>query len=146
MGAGRHRKPSFADSLAPKGERKPRVAPESDRDDSPVWLLQRIDFDGPWCWKRMDLETLHRVHERLSAFERMTFKEIEGRRNHQIPVERLGKAAQNRLVELGIDESRDEGRARLGPQGAERDLSPLVGPDAQRLSDEHRRQLSSGRT
>jgi hypothetical protein len=104
VGGGRHRKPTFADSLTPSAERKPRVAPQSDRDESPVWLLQRMDFDGPWCWKTMDVETLHRVHERLSAFERMTFKEIEGRKNHRIPVERLGSTARQRLVELGIDE------------------------------------------
>ncbi|HET7463906.1 MAG TPA: hypothetical protein VFJ82_21800 [Longimicrobium sp.] len=96
--------PSFAESLAPRDERKPRLAAESDRDQMPVWLLGRVDFDGPWCWKRMDGDTLHRVHERLCAFERMTFKEIDGKRNHEIPVERLGKAARDRLVELGIDE------------------------------------------
>jgi hypothetical protein len=100
----RHRKPRFADSLTPKAERKPRVTPESDRERRPAWLVGKIDFDGPWCWKTMDLPTLHRVHDRLSAFERMTFGEIEGRQNHPIPVERLGKDAQNRLVELGIDE------------------------------------------
>jgi acyl-CoA synthetase (AMP-forming)/AMP-acid ligase II len=87
----RHRKPTFANSLTPKAERKPRITPESDRDQRPVWLVERIDFDGPWCWKKMDVEALHRVHERLSAFERMTFREIEGKQNHQIPVERLGK-------------------------------------------------------
>jgi len=68
----RHRKPTFADSLTPKAERKPRITPESDRDRRLVWLVGKIDFDGPWCWKMMDLSTLHRVHERLSAFERMT--------------------------------------------------------------------------
>ncbi|HET7233370.1 MAG TPA: hypothetical protein VFJ16_25385 [Longimicrobium sp.] len=52
----------------------------------------------------MDVETLHRVHERLCAFERMTFKEIEGKKNHEIPVERLGKEARDRLLELGVDE------------------------------------------
>ncbi len=69
-----------------------------------MWLLERMDFDGPWCWKRMDMETLHRVHERLCAFERMTFGEIEGKKNHEIPVERLGREARNRLLELGVDE------------------------------------------
>ena len=100
----RHRKPTFANSLTPKVERKPRITPESDRDQRPVWLVERIDFDGPWCWKKMDVEALHRVHERLSAFERMTFREIEGKQNHQIPVERLGKEARDRLMEIGIDE------------------------------------------
>ncbi|MFL5384630.1 MAG: hypothetical protein ACJ8GN_19070 [Longimicrobiaceae bacterium] len=40
----RHRKPTFAESLAPKEERKPRATPESDRERSPVWLVGRIDF------------------------------------------------------------------------------------------------------
>lgn len=100
----RHRKPTVANSLTPKAERKPRITPESDRDQRPVWLVERIDFDGPWCWKKMDVEALHRVHERLSAFERMTFREIEGKQNHQIPVERLGKEARDPLIEIGIDE------------------------------------------
>jgi hypothetical protein len=100
----RHRQPAFAHSLTPGTERKARLAPESDRARRPSWLLERIDFDGPWCWKKMDVATLHRVHERLSAFERMTFGEIDGAKNHQIPVERLGKAARARLVDLGVDE------------------------------------------
>lgn len=52
----------------------------------------------------MDLDAMHRVHKRLTDFERMTFKEIDGKKNHEIPVERLGKEAQTRLLELGIEE------------------------------------------
>lgn len=102
--AGPRKRPTFAESLTPKEERKPRVAPGSDRDQSPVWLFGQMDFDGPWCWKKMDLDAMHRVHKRLAEFERMTFKEIEGKKNHEIPVERLGRQAQARLLELGIEE------------------------------------------
>lgn len=70
----------------------------------PVWLVGLMDFGGPWCWRGMNLPTLDRVRERLTAFERMTFKEIEGKKNHEIPVEQLGKMAQDRLLELGLDE------------------------------------------
>jgi hypothetical protein len=104
MGKPRHRQPTFAQSLTPREEKKPRVAPGSDRDRTPVWLLGLMDFGGPWCWRKMTLHTLDRVRVRLAAFERMTFKEIEGKKNHEIPVEQLGKMAQDRLIELGIDE------------------------------------------
>ena len=85
----RHRGRTFAQTLTPRDRRTPRAG--SDRSDTPAWLVEWIDFDGPWCWITMDLATLHRVHQRLSAFERMTYGEIKGRQNHQIPVERLGR-------------------------------------------------------
>lgn len=34
----------------------------------------------------------------------MTYGEIEGRQNHQIPVKQLGKAARDRLMQLGFDD------------------------------------------
>jgi len=67
----RHRKPTFAQSLTPREERKPRVAPGSDRDQGPVWLAGLMDFAGPWSWRTMDLVTVERVRERLAALERV---------------------------------------------------------------------------
>ena len=104
MAKPRHRQPTFAQSLAPTEDKKPRVATGSDRDRMPVWLLGMMDFGGPWCWWKMDLAAVDRVRERLAALERMTFKEIEGKKSHEIPVEQLGREAQARLLELGIDE------------------------------------------
>lgn len=104
MAKPRHRQPTFAQSLAPTEDKRPRAAPGSDRDRTPAWLLGLMDFGGPWCWRRMDLATLQRVRERLAAFEGMAFKEIVGKKNHEIPVEQLGSEAQYRLLELGIDE------------------------------------------
>ncbi|MEW5928007.1 MAG: hypothetical protein AB1941_11015 [Gemmatimonadota bacterium] len=100
----RHREPTFAQSLTPPNERRPRVAPGSDRSEKPVWLLQKVDFDGPWCWKKMDIETMLRVWGRLSSFETMTFGEIEGKKNHSIPKEQLCPRAQERLREIELDD------------------------------------------
>lgn len=98
----KHRRWTSARSLTSRDESARRTG--TDRNETPAWLVKRMDFDGPWCWKTMDLPTLHRVHQRLSAFERMTYGEIEGRQNHQIPVKQLGKAARDRLMQLGFDD------------------------------------------
>ena len=100
----RHRHAKRDRSLVSGEKLNPPRTSDSDRNRTPVWLAGRMDFDGPWCWKKMDVEALHRVHARLSAFERMTFGEIEGRHNHQIPIEQLAKQARDRLYELGIDD------------------------------------------
>lgn len=52
----------------------------------------------------MDRETMDSVRARLASFESMTFGEIEGKKNHEIPVERLSPEAQARLQELQLDE------------------------------------------
>lgn len=106
-GKGRHRLPTFKDSLTPVGERRPRIAAGSDRDDRPTWLLGKLELDGPWGWLAMDAETAARVKERLVGFESMTFGEIEGKKHHEIPRGRLCNEAQARLNGLDLDESWD---------------------------------------
>src|SRR4029078_1900316 len=96
----RRRKPGFAQGGTFSGKGRPRFPLDSDRDRKPAWLAGRMDFDRPWCWKKLDVGAGHRVQARLSAFEQMTYGEIEGKQNHEIPVEQLGKEARDRLIEL----------------------------------------------
>jgi hypothetical protein len=107
LAGNKHRAPTFAQSLIDPGQRKPRVEPGSDRDVKPVWLFQKVDFDGPWCWKKLDVETMLRVWQRLSNFETMTFAEIEGKKSHPIPKERLCAEAQERIRKLELDDYDD---------------------------------------
>lgn len=54
----------------------------------------------PFGWHQLSLDELHRIRERLSRFETMTWAEIliEGKKqHHSIPVANLEKAAQDRL-------------------------------------------------
>lgn len=101
-----HKRPTFQESLAPVEDRRPRIHPASDRQTRPAWLFQRLDFQGRWSWT-MDAPTLQRVLVRLAEFERMTFGELEGKQNHEIPRGRLCSDAQKRLNELELDESWD---------------------------------------
>jgi len=91
-----------------------RLTPESDRDHMPAWLLARIDFDGPWCWKRMGVETMHRVHERLSAFEGMTFKEIDGFAGFISLVDEENRRARS-IVLWETKEGADEAERKFAP-------------------------------
>jgi hypothetical protein len=104
LAKGRPKSPTFKDSLAPRPDRQPRLNPGSDRVQKPSWLFAKLDFDGPWCWKRMDTVAALEVCARLAAFESMTWAEIEGKQNHPIPVERLPREAQERLILRGLDD------------------------------------------
>jgi hypothetical protein len=58
----------------------------------------------PFGWHRIDTAKLEEVRRKLGDFESMTWNEIlvvAGRRNHAVAVDRLCKAAQDRLEEIG---------------------------------------------
>lgn len=73
-------------------------------DGHPSWRFRRLEFDGPWSWRKMTLSDFNRVLEKLSNFETMNWADILGARNHSIPVESLCKRAQDRLQEIRLDD------------------------------------------
>lgn len=66
-----------------------------------------MDHEGPFGWGRMTRQKLLTVHQRLANLESMTWHEIliMGKKaNHAVQVEQMSKAAQNRLLELELDD------------------------------------------
>ena len=72
--------------------------------DQPSWRFQHLDVGGPYCPTSMSPEKVLDVREKLAGFESMTWGEIEGFRNHFIPVDQLIPAARARLTELRLDD------------------------------------------
>lgn len=100
----KNRTPKIAPGNVPSVERKPRAASVSSQGKTPTWTFNLIDFDGPWCPKGMDQHLLLDVIKKLSAFESMTWSEIEGSKHHSVEVWQIGKQAQNRLIEIDQDD------------------------------------------
>ena len=103
----------------PSGEKEPRVAPDIKRleRENLGWHFRVIDKDGPFGWRNIDRETIWCVIGKLAAFETMTWGEVLGPRNHEIPRSelcpmarvRLGQIKQNdidQLVSLHLDGKR----------------------------------------
>lgn len=72
----------------------------------PVWRIQSLDLEGPFGWNVHSAATLRDVHLKLGNFESMHWREIEQKPScHFTAVDRLEKAAQDRLVELNLDDT-----------------------------------------
>ena len=90
-------------------EAKKAFNPDSYLEMNPSWRVAMLELCDPYGWHELSLQDVRTVRDRLSAFERMTWREIlidAAHQNHHIPLERLSREAQNRLEELGqeVDE------------------------------------------
>lgn len=79
----------------------------------PVWQLSKLDFDWDHSWDKIGRERWERhVLPALRDNETMTWNEIKsatggrkaGTNSHNVPIDRLSKAAQKRLTEIGQDD------------------------------------------
>ncbi len=100
--------PKEADRAAPgPPRRQPREDPEAAASTDvlkPSWLLQRMDLDGPWSWRRCAGEDLLEVKSKLAGFETMTWGQIlQGTGSHAVSAEGICKEARDRLTKLRLD-------------------------------------------
>jgi hypothetical protein len=91
---------------SPSTDKHPKVAtePEDFYSRFPSWRIARVQFCTPWGWHGLTTTEVQYVHEKLSHFERMTWREIlmdSKKQNHSVGVWQLCSAAQKRLEELG---------------------------------------------
>lgn len=78
--------------------------PESIYNQRPSWLLKHVDLEnGPFPWAEMQLHQLRGLIGRLSAFEKMTWLEIEKQKSsHSMSQDRICKEARDRLEQLEL--------------------------------------------
>lgn len=85
--------PAFSPSFDP-GERQ-----------CPVWQIRLLELDGPFSWHPITRSLLvDEILPKLQSFERMTWEEILGRKNHSVRVADLCRDAQKRLEHLRLDD------------------------------------------
>lgn len=73
----------------------------------PSWRLRQVELIGPFGWHTLDRQTLGHIHSKLCSFESMTWREIlidAKKQNHLIAIDQLCKSAQDRLMELRLDD------------------------------------------
>jgi hypothetical protein len=97
------KKPKVAFDIS--SEKKPRASDQqSVLLQHPLWKVERIDYDGPWCPKIMSRDILLDVIQKLKNFESMTWPQIEAQGGHNVAVGRIIKKAQKRLIDIKIDD------------------------------------------
>ena len=72
----------------------PRISDDFDSGDgnTPVWLVSRLELDGPFGWREIGTQALlDDVLRKIRDFETMTWGQILGRNNHSVSV---GKSVQ----------------------------------------------------
>ncbi len=63
-----------------------------------------MEMVDPFGWHVLDGHTLFKIQGRLASLETMTWNEIFGRQHHQIPINRICRAARQRLEAIGQDD------------------------------------------
>jgi hypothetical protein len=91
---------------APSLGKQPRAAPVPQKAaDRIVWRLARLDLDGEWGWRKLDVAHLERVLQQLKNFEGMSVGELFNRSgNKRIPATKICKNARDRLGEIQADD------------------------------------------
>ena len=103
---GKHKQPRTGGGREPSPEKRPRAETDDPTGSrlGPVWRVGRIEIEGPFGWQTHGRTTIADLHKKLSAFETMTWSEIERAGSHNVAVPDLAKAARDRLKELHLDD------------------------------------------
>ncbi len=97
----------------------PTTKPESLLEKRPSWRFRLMDMNGEWSCQGLTKDCLLDIRDKLCQYEQKRWKDIDNRRSdHPIPVHRIPKEAQDRLLELSLDDYDELYRLRLG--GAKR--------------------------
>jgi len=91
----------------PPSERQPRGIKKAQLIESNLiaWHLRIVDQEGRWGWNRVDQTTFWKeIFLKISDFETMTYSEILGKDNHEIPVSNIIREARTRLKEIEQDD------------------------------------------
>ena len=68
------------------------------------WRFSSMDMGGPFSFANVGGKTWKMLLARMKEWERMTWDELAGRRDHAIEVASLSPEAQRRLQEIGMDD------------------------------------------
>jgi hypothetical protein len=91
--AGKNRKTPFA-SIVPSQEKTPRTAAELPlyTDQKAAWRVSKIQLIEPYGWHELSPFEVAKIKDRLSSFEKNTWKEIfvdQARFHHRISADEL---------------------------------------------------------
>ncbi len=118
------KKPAISPSAKPsrgKSPSSPDFDPRAHWKLLPAWRVSRLEADGPFGWGQIERDKALEVRDKLGSFESMTWHQIlvaAKHRNHTVSIEKLSKAARDRLVEIALDDQDELVSLRLA--GAER--------------------------
>lgn len=111
------------------GKKSPSREVDSNREKSPKtadiirrsfqkerirWSFSILDMEGPFGWSKCSISSLKRLKQSLTNLETMTWADIENRRNHTIPKEKLSNTAKKRLIQIGMDDIQNVFSLRIG--------------------------------
>jgi hypothetical protein len=99
----------------PESGKEPRNEPLPDYSNQyPSWSFRRMDINGPWCFYKDGANHIKTIIEGLRPYEDKLWKEIPGDRDHAIKRKSLCQKAQNRLKEIGLDDTEEVFSIHLG--------------------------------
>lgn len=68
------------------------------------WQFSKMDMSGPFSCENILFEDWLLILTKMREWEKMTWNEIVGKRDHYISVEQLSSEAKKRLIEIEMDD------------------------------------------
>lgn len=68
-----------------------------------TWSFSKLDENGPWGWSHFKDSLLY-IFQKKRDFELLTLSKLQENGSHSIPVTSICKEAQDRLLELKLEE------------------------------------------
>lgn len=91
----------------PPTSKTPRTDPTlpNSMQKKPGWHVGAVDTKGPWGWDKIQKDLFFtEILPKIKNFESMFWSEILNRNNHEVPVAQISHDAQERLIQLRLDD------------------------------------------
>jgi len=91
----------------PPARKFPRIDPSitDPMKKYPGWHLEIIDIEGPWSWMQINKDSfITQILPKVKHFEKMIWREILNKNNHEISQADICSKAQRRLRDLNLDD------------------------------------------
>jgi len=102
MAGSRHKKTNAP--LPGKREKKARIRPEGSAHEKISWHFRIMEQGGRWGLESIEKEEWRHIVSKMSDYESQTWGELEGDRNHSIPVKDLCPEAQKSIQKRQLDD------------------------------------------
>lgn len=79
-----------------------------DARDLPSWRFSRMDNNRHWTWETLRSGQWRELLDKLKSFERMNLAQLRNAGCHPIPIQDMGRNAQQRALELQLEATYDE--------------------------------------
>ena len=99
------KKPKVSKFIKIDKTKKPKISRFPESPENLTWSFLMLDEDGPFSWHLLsEAREYYKILKRKKAFEGMNSNQIRQTGSHSVLIEKLSKAARDRIDKLKLDD------------------------------------------